>query len=275
MKSSRFSLEGRTAVLTGAGGFFGRYFASALLEHGAKVILIDLSAETLKFFYQEYKDRYELFFVDLYDRKAVRECYERILSQNHLGIDRVDVLINNAFDFGKRTGFNARDGKLENASFEQLRASFESGVYWSIQATQFFGQKMKRHGWGSIINICSIHAIVVPEPDLFEGTDRFNPPGYSMAKAGLLQFTKYAASFLSPEVRVNAISPGIIPNLEGRGRNSLTADDPVLRKLSNKTLLKRLGHPRDLTGALIYLASDASGYVTGQNIVIDGGFTIT
>lgn len=199
-----------------------------------------------------------------------RDCYEQIISTS-----RVDVLINNAFDFGKKTGFNTHDGRLENATYEQLLASFESGSYWAIQATQALGFAMKEQGSGSVINISSMYAISVPPPHLYEGTDRFNPPGYSMAKAGLLQFTKYAASFLSPEVRVNAISPGAIPNLEKKTDNSISIDDPVLQKLSRKILLQRMGHPRDLVGGLIYLASDASSYVTGQNIVIDGGFTIT
>lgn len=268
--SNRFSLEGKTVVLTGAGGFFGRYFAKAFLDEGARVILIDISMDGMDESLKGYAGCYKLFFIDLYDRKATKECYEEIIFGN-----KVDVLMNNAFDFSKKTGFNSEDGKLENATYEQFLASFESGAYWAIQATQAFGFAMKKQGSGSVINIASMYAISVPPPNLYEGTDRFNPPGYSMAKAGLLQFTKYAASFLSPEVRVNAISPGAIPNLGKRGPNSITVDDPVLKKLSGKILLKRMGNPGDLTGALIYLASDASSYVTGQNIVIDGGFTIT
>ncbi len=265
-----FSLVGKTAVITGAGGFFGRYFTRALLEQGARVILIEKDLSNLNFFSQEYEDKYESHFVNLYDRQATKECYDKILLDK-----RIDILVNNAFDFSTRTGFNTEAGKIENATFEQLQASFESGVYWAIQATQTFGMRMKQQGVGSIINICSMYAVVVPSPDLYDGTDKFNPPGYSMAKAGLMQFTKYAASFLSPGVRVNAISPGAIPNLENQTNNSIAQDDPVLRRLSEKILLKRMGHPKDLTGALVFLASDASSYITGQNIVIDGGLTIT
>src|SRR3989344_8121667 len=237
--SNRFSLEGKTVVLTGAGGFFGRYFTKAFLDEGAKVILIDISMEGMESFLKEYGNRYQLFFVDLYDRKEAQECYDQIIFAN-----KVNVLVNNAFDFGKKTGFNTQDGKLGNATYEQLLASFESGAYWAIQATQTVGIAMKKHGSGSIINISSMYAISVPPPNLYEGTDRFNPPGYSMAKAGLLQFTKYAASFLSPEVRVNAISPGIIPNLENP-KTSIREDDPVMQKFKKQILLKRLGNPRD------------------------------
>lgn len=269
-KTDLFSLEGKTAVLTGAGGFFGRYFAEALLDSGANVILLERSPETMGFLSERVRDRCKSFFADLYDHKAAQNCYRKILSDN-----RVDILINNAFDFSQKTGFNTLAGKLENAIFEQLQACFESGVYWAIQATQIFGYAMKKQGNGSIVNICSMYAVVVPSPDLYEGTDKFNPPGYSMAKAGLLQFTKYTASFLSPEVRVNAISPGAIPNTESQGPNAITGSNPVLERLSRKILLKRMGHPQDLIGALIFLASDASSYITGQNIIIDGGLTVT
>src|SRR3989338_10046800 len=108
MSVDRFSLEGKTAVVTGAGGFFGRHFTRALLEHGAKVILIEKDLATLKFFSQVHEDRYESFFVDLYDRQATRDCYQRILAAN-----QVDILVNNAFDFSARTGFNTEKGKLE------------------------------------------------------------------------------------------------------------------------------------------------------------------
>ncbi len=270
MTNELFSLKGKIAVLTGAGGFFGAYFTRALLEFGARVILVERSLEHLNFFSERFEDRYVSHFVDLYDRKATQGCYEKILSQE----DRVDILINNAFDFSQKTGFNTPAGKLENAAFEQLQACFESGIYWAVQATQTFGYAMKKQGNGSIINICSMYAVVVPSSDLYEGTDKFNPPGYSMAKAGLLQFTRYSASFLSPEIRVNAISPGAIPNIESQSPNAITENNPVLERLKRKILLKRVGHPKDLIGALVFLASDASSYITGQNIIIDGGLTV-
>jgi gluconate 5-dehydrogenase len=278
MKQDIFSLDGKTVVLTGAAGFFGTYFAEALLAQGAsKVFLLDRNEEKLKalgdalrekFMGQDVVTRQ----IDQNDHAAAGKSYESIIADGP-----VDVLINNAFDFGKRTGFNDQSGRLECATFEQLQAAFDSGIYWGIQATQAFGFAMKKRGSGSIINICSMYAVVVPSPDLYEGTDTFNPPGYSMAKAGLLQFTRYAASFLSPEVRVNALSPGAIPNTNtDSGRpNAIKGASPVLDRLQKKILLRRMGHPNDLVGGLGYLASDASGYVTGQNIIIDGGLTVT
>lgn len=278
MERNLFSLEGKTIVLTGAAGFFGRYFADALLVQGArKIYLMDRNVDGLQAMKDAFRQSYpqqevETRPLDQNDHAAARKTYDDIIADGP-----VDVLINNSFDFSKRTGFNDQSGRLESATFEQLQAAFDSGIYWAIQATQAFGHAMKQRGSGSIINICSMYALVVPSPDLYEGTDTFNPPGYSMAKAGLLQFTRYAASFLSPEVRVNALSPGAIPNTdtESEKPNAIKGTSLVLERLQKKILLKRMGHPKDLIGGLGYLASDASGYVTGQNIVIDGGLTVT
>lgn len=209
--------------------------------------------------------------LDLYNRDEASQVLRHLSCA-----ESVDILVNNAFDFSARTGFNTREGRLEDATYEQFEASFQSGVWWAIQATQIFGERMKVAGHGAIINICSMYGVVVPHPSLYEGTDRFNPPGYSMAKAGLIQFTRYAASFLGPEVRVNALSPGAIPNLETVTDNAVDAKDETgfIQRLVDRTLLKRVGHPRDLAGPLVFLASDASAYMTGHNLVVDGGWTV-
>lgn len=270
---SLFSLKGKTVILTGATGYLGSYFAAALAESGTDLILIGrdedkLSALAKKLSHGSTKPSY--YAVDQYDHACAKATYEEIIAKH-----RVNVLINNAFDFSTKTGFNDPSGKLDVATYEQLKNAFDSGVYWAIQSTQVFGYDMKKRGGGAIVNIGTMYAVVVPAPDLYEGTSIFNPPGYSMAKAGLMQFTKYSASLLSPEVRVNALSPGSIPNVEFATANATTADNPVLKRLTAKILLKRVGHPRDLVGALLFLASDASEYVTGQNIVVDGGLTVT
>lgn len=270
-----FSLLGKTAVLTGATGYLGTYFARALLDSGARVFLVGRNEKKLESLVKKFSRRYgsrriASVCVDLYDNQAARNEMEKILRTEK----KIDILINNAFDFSKKTGFNDEKGKLGDATHDQFLASFEAGVYWAVQPTQVFGYAMKKRGTGSIVNISTMYAVVVPAPDLYEGTTVFNPPGYSMAKAGLLQFTKYCASFLSPEVRVNALSPGAIPNVETVTANAVTKDNPVLDRLVKKTPLRRVGHPSDLLGALVFLASDASCFVTGQNIVVDGGLTI-
>lgn len=270
---NQFSLAGKKVLLSGSGGFFGPYFIETLLSVGAIVIATDIHEMTDKDEFRKARSKKKLFWyqINLYDNDLTMSLYAKILKDH----GQIDVLINNAFDFSLKTGFNDPSGRLEKATFEQLESSFESGVYWAIRATQFFGLEMKKNGKGSIVNTCSMYASIVPSPRLYEGTKTFNPPGYSMAKAGLLQFTKYSSSFLAPEVRVNAISPGVIPNTETKTFNAPSKNDPVLERLKGRVLLGRLGHPKDLTGSIIFLASDASAYITGQNISIDGGIAVT
>lgn len=270
-----FTLRGKTAVLTGAGGFFGRYFANALAAAGAFPILIDRNEGRLHMLALELRINHNADsscrWVDLYDREAAQEALRAIARQTP-----IDILVNNAFDFSVRTGFNTPDGRLEAATFEQLESCFQSGIWWALQSTQILGAAMKLRGRGSIINIGSMYGVVVPHPSLYEGTEKFNPPGYSMAKAGLIQFTRYSAAFLGPEVRVNALSPGAIPNLETASDNGVDAqrEKEFVQRLADRTLLKRVGHPDDLTGPLVFLASDASAYMTGHNLVVDGGWTV-
>ena len=134
---------------------------------------------------------------------------------------------------------------------------------------------MKSQRSGSIINISTMYAVVAPRPQLYVGTDFINPPGYSASKAALLSFTRYVASFWGMHgVRANAIIPGPFSNTEDiGGANAVKEDDPFLTRLKGFTCLGRVGKPNELVGALLYLASDASSFMTGQSITVDGGWT--
>jgi gluconate 5-dehydrogenase len=121
-----------------------------------------------------------------------------------------------------------------------------------------------------------MYALVAPSPRLYEGTSFINPPGYSASKAALLALTRYVASFWGPYgVRSNAILPGPFSNTEQDGPNSVRQGDAFLERLKARTCLGRTGRPEELVGALLFLASDASSYVTGQALVVDGGWTVT
>lgn len=271
---SLFSLEGKVALLTGAAGYFGKVFADCLLFAGAKVLLYDKDvsiidcADSLKSKYGN--EKVECYQVDFYDEDAYRESLGNAVAKNK----SIDILVNNAFEFSKHTGFNDPSGKLDTISRNQWARSFDSGVYWHVLATQIIGSKMKSQGSGSIINICSMYAIVSPDPALYQGTAVFNPPSYGAAKAALLAFTRYVASFYGQYgIRCNAIVPGAFPNVGGNTYNSVE-DREFMQRLAKRTTLGRVGNVDDLEGTLIFLASDASKYITGQGIVVDGGWTI-
>jgi len=269
-----FSLDNKTAVLTGASGYFGYSFAECLLSAGAKVILygrgekIEKTAEKLTEKYNKAKINYYRF--DLYNEKHYLTALRDTVKSNK----NIDILINNAFEFSKKTGFNDLSGKFENISKKQWMRSMEAGVYWSALSTQIIGEKMKKQKKGSIINISSMYSLVAPDPKLYEGVDVFNPPSYGAAKAALNALTRYTASFYGAySIRCNTIVAGSFPNTDRTAYNS-PKDAHFMEKLAVKTVLNRVGRTDDLAGALIFLASDSSSYITGQVMVVDGGWTI-
>jgi NAD(P)-dependent dehydrogenase (short-subunit alcohol dehydrogenase family) len=271
-----FSLAGKTVILTGASGYLGRTFAHALLANGARVVAFGrsdrLGIEAEKWRKEFGEDRILCHQIDMYDLDSLDRLFDSLCDRE----SRIDVLINNAHELGLRTGFNTPAGSLENATFDQWNRHFLGGIYWPALAVQKVGPKMKEARRGSIINISTMYALVAPDPALYEGTQLLNPPGYSAAKAALLSFTRYTASFWGRYgIRSNAILPGPFSNLEDKAPNSVDKADPFLERLGARTSLGRIGQPSELIGGLLFLASDASSYVTGQGLSIDGGWTIT
>ncbi len=275
-RDSIFSLEGKTAVLTGASGFLGRTFAEALLANGARVVALGRSErlETeVKMWAERFgNERIRSLRVDMYDLRALGECLEKIAAEE----ERVDILVNNAHELGPKTGFNVPDGSLEEGSYDQWMRNLTGGVYWAALSDQKVGKRMREAHRGSIINISTMYAVVAPSPQLYAGTKFMNPPGYSASKAAMLGFTRYIAAFCGPHgIRANAILPGPFSNTEDAGPNAVNAEDPFVERLKARTCLGRTGKPHELAGALVFLASDASSYITGQGLLVDGGWTVT
>jgi NAD(P)-dependent dehydrogenase (short-subunit alcohol dehydrogenase family) len=275
-RSALFSLEGKTAVLTGASGFLGRTFAETLLTNGARAIVIGrsekLEAQTAIWAERFGAHRVRAMRVDMYDLDAFGKGLERIAAEE----ERIDILINNAHELGPNTGFNVPDGGLDEGSYDQWMRNLTGGVYWPALTVQKLGKRMQAAKSGSIVNISTMYAVVAPSPQLYAGTTFMNPPGYSASKAALMSFTRYIASFWGAHgIRANAILPGPFSNTEDAGPNAVKSDDFFLERLKARTCLGRIGRPQELAGALLFLASDASSYITGQGVIVDGGWTVT
>lgn len=262
-------------MLTGASGFLGRTFVRAFLANGARVVAMGRSERLMheaEVWSREFGSQsISVHRVDMYDVPTLSQTLDRIVESE----GSIDVLVNNAHELGPGTGFNVPEGALETATFEVWMRNLTGGVYWAALTTQKLGAKMKQQRAGSIINVSTMYALVAPRPQLYEGTEFINPPGYSAAKAGLLSFTRYVASFWGLHgVRANAILPGPFSNTEDiGGANAVQQDSPFLERLKRFTSMGRIGKPRELAGALLFLASDASSFMTGQAIVVDGGWT--
>jgi NAD(P)-dependent dehydrogenase (short-subunit alcohol dehydrogenase family) len=269
-----FSLDGKTAVLTGAAGFLGKTMAEALLAAGARVVALGRSEALWRYAddwrYKFGDDRVRVLRLALDDDEASGEAIAEIIGSEQ----RIDVLVNNAHQLDNQTGFNSPNGTLERIDREQWQRHLDGGAWWAVRLIQGFGDALKS-SQGSIINISSMYGIVAPSPALYAGTDKSNPPGYGAAKAAIIGVTKYVASYWGAYgVRCNAILPGPFSNIGGDSDNSVEADDPFIDRLRARTVLGRPGRPDELAGALLFLASHASSYVTGHALVVDGGWTI-
>jgi len=246
-------LEGRLALVTGALGQLGPVWIRALAEAGARVIGVDVRPGTV-----DGAESVEV--VDVTDRQALLDLRE--------GVGAPHVLVNNAgidqppSDIGVSL-------TIEEVPYADFVRVLEVNLAGTFLVTQVFGSAMRDAGRGSIVNLGSLYASIAPEPAMYDhlGLDPpfLKPPSYGASKAGVVNLTRYFARLWGPHgVRVNALSPG-----------GVFADQnpEFLRKFTSRTPLRRLARSDDLTGPLLFLASDASRYVTGHELRVDGGFT--
>ena len=256
-----FSLEGRVALVTGAAGYLGQSISYALAEAGAKVILCGRNEFKLQELASRMISDGHQVEVLVFD---VTNLEETKTSINSIQLNDLDILVNNAYNGGF--------GSTETSSPQQYLDSFGVSV---IGASNLFRETLpylrsaaKRRGSASVINIASMYGMVAPDLEIYTSKGVANPPYYGAAKAALIQWTKYiAAEFGIEGIRANTISPGPFPSVETQFNNPL-----FVEKLSSKVPLGRVGKSDEIKGAIIYLSSSASSFVTGSNLVIDGGW---
>lgn len=247
-----FNLENKVVLVTGACGQLGYRICEAFFNAGCKVIGTDVNIENNKI------DDVEYIVLDITKKSEKEKVYEQVISK----YKSIDILINNA---GVSTFENFEQRPEE--SFDWVMDVNLKGTFFGIQSFVNLFDKYKLKG-GTIINVGSIFGVVSPDYRNYTDLPRKNSEVYGATKAGVIQMTKYFAVHLAERnIRVNCVSPGGIfnpKNPQGEG---------FLENYGFRTPMKRMADDKEMVGAILYLASDASSYTTGQNIVIDGGLT--
>ena len=257
-----FSLAGKKVAVAGAGGHLGRAICKHLVDESAHVFALDLDEAKLTELQQKVvagPGKIECLTADLSSE------LERSSVAKEIGLrtDRLDGFVFAAGYVGtsKMLGWS---GDFAHQTIEAWRKALELNLTAPFHLTQLLAPLLRRGSLPSVVNIGSIYAFVGPDWNLYRDLDMANPAGYSASKGGLLQLTRWLSSTLAPEIRVNCVSPG------GIARDQ---HDDFVRRYVRKTPLRRMATERDVVGAVAYLLSGASSYVTGQQLVVDGGLT--
>ncbi|AOY87131.1 hypothetical protein BKP64_02445 [Marinobacter salinus] len=256
----RFSLESKSVLVTGATGYLGRAMVYGLAELGARVLVNGRNRPRVEEFVEELREAQfaaESAVFDINDEHAVRKWFSKLGS--------LHGLVNNAYSGGA--------GSIETASDADFQNSYEVSL---VSANRLLREALPNlrsavndSGGASVVNIGSMYGMVSPDQRVYAGKSVANPPFYGAAKAALLQWTRYAACEFGIEgIRVNAVSPGPFPS-----RSVQTSSADFVATLASKVPLGRIGQAEEIQGPLSFLISDASSFVNGSNLVVDGGWT--
>lgn len=243
-----FSIKDKVIVVTGGNGLLGKQMVSIFRNQGAIVIAADI------YFEEKGEDD---FIVDITDENSVKNGVAAIITK----YKRIDGWINNAYP---RT--NDWGAKFEKIPIESWRKNVDMHLNGYFLCCQVVLEEMKNQGFGSLINMSSIYGVVGPDFTVYEGTEMTMPAAYAAIKGGLTNLSRYLASYYgSYQIRVNTVSPG-----------GIFDNQPVafVQNYNHKVPLKRMGSPKDIVSAVYYLLTDEASYVTGHNLVVDGGWSV-
>jgi NAD(P)-dependent dehydrogenase (short-subunit alcohol dehydrogenase family) len=256
------SLKNKTALVTGGAGYLGSEMSYTLAELGANVIIASRNKircqERCEEIARDLGPSIKTLAIelDLLSRSSIQRCFDEI----HEHFESIDILVNNAWSGKKNTWESIGDKDWEYDIDMSLNSVFR------ITKVAFPDLKKAK---GVILNIGSMYGYLAPDYRIYDGEKFANPPSYGAAKAGVIQFTKYLASFLAPyQIRVNALTPGAYPHEETQQFTDF------MERLGSKNPMGRIGYAHEIKGVVALLCSDAGSYMTGQNICVDGGWGV-
>jgi NAD(P)-dependent dehydrogenase (short-subunit alcohol dehydrogenase family) len=243
------SLSQKKIVITGGSGLLGKAIVEKLVDEGATAINLDIQPGT--------KTRGEYMHCDVTDPESIQKSIHAVIQK----YGRIDGLVNNAYprtdDWGEI---------FEKVSVESWRKNVDMQLNSCFEFCKVVCEQMKKQQHGAIINMGSMYGVTAPDFSIYEGTTMTSPAAYSAIKGGTIHFTKYLASYFGKfGIRVNCVSPGGIFDHQ---------NETFVKNYERKVPLKRMGLPGDIAGPIAFLLSDESAYITGHNLVVDGGWTI-
>jgi gluconate 5-dehydrogenase len=255
------NLNGKTALVAGGAGYLGTSFCETLAELGANIVIasrdVDKCSQLCKKIESEFKVSAKSCYLDLFDKKSITDCIDFTVSE----FQSLDILITSAWS-GKKNSWDS----ISNEDWDYDIEVCLNGIFRLVKESTAALKSSK----GIILTVSSMYGHIAPDYKLYANVPQINPPSYGAAKAGIIQLTKYLASFLAPYgIRANCISPGAFPFKE------ISKEYPEFsQRLCEKNPLGRIGEPDDLKGVTALLCSDLSKYITGQNICVDGGWSV-
>ena len=258
--SNIFDLKDKVAIVTGGSGYLGKSFAEALVESGADVYITSRNKENCDKVVLELqklqKGKIHSLELDILSLESVKNCFQQVIRNS----GRIDILVNNASYM--------KTNKSESVTEEEWLSGIDGTINGVFRCTSQAIPIMAKNETSSIINIASIYGQVSPDPSIYDDSGYNSPPQYGAGKAAIIQYTKYMACHLAQKnIRVNAISPGPFP------KPDVQQNTNFMNNLKKKIPLGRVGNPSELKGVMMFLASNASSFVTGENIHVDGGWS--
>lgn len=265
--NNAFNLDRKVAVVTGASGLIGKHHCAALAEAGATVIACDTNKERVENLVQTLGEKHRARVVDVTNPASVSELRNELWE----AYGRIDVLVNNAAmnDMVENPELAAEFSKFENYPLSLWKKVMDVNVTGVFLCCQILGSVMAQKRSGSIINVASTYGVVAPDQSIYQLPDGTQPfyksAAYPASKGAVVMLTKFLATYWgNAKVRVNALSPGGVENGQ---------PEHFIQNYSAKTPLGRMAEPTDYKGAIVFLASEASAYMTGHNLLVDGGWT--
>jgi len=257
MNQNLFSLHGKVILITGGYGYLGKSITEGLLQSDATVVIMGRSPEKFQAAFPVPSAQLYFQATDIASTESIKESLALIIAK----FKKIDVFINNAF-------YNKGNKPLDITD-EDFAFSLDGNLGSVYRCIREVVPYMLESKGGRIINVSSMYGLVSPDFGVYAGLEQFqNPPHYGAAKAGVLQLTRYFACYLGKNnILVNAVTPGPFPN------ETVQQNEKFISNLNAKSPLGRIGKPDELKGIFIFLCSDQATYITGQNFVVDGGWT--